>query len=485
MQEHVQNRSLSARKIAVREHFDHFAATRSEWLKKASYFYASDLAYMCFLVPEGASVLQIGCGIGDLLANLKPRRGVGIDISPGMIEEAKRRHSECQFIVADAEDPGFAQELDDTFDFIILFDVIGNLEDCDQALDNLRPLCRPETRIIIAFYNRLWQPLLKLIERVGTKMPTPPQNWLSTSEIVGLLHLAGYETTRREWRQLVPARLFGIGPLINWCLAPLPGIRHFCLRNYIVARPTEETTSPPKSARISIVIPCRNEKGNIEQAVLRIPAEFSGSEIIFVEGHSSDGTHEECLRVRDAYPLLDIKVVKQTGRGKGDAVRQGFAKAQGDILLILDADLTMPPEAIPKFHRALVSGKGEFINGTRLVYPLEKGAMRPLNWIANRLFSIAFSYLLNQRFTDTLCGTKALWRKDYDRIAANRHYFGDFDPFGDFDLIFGASKLNLKIVEIPIRYAARRYGAPQISRFSDGLLLARMVLFAWRKLKTF
>jgi glycosyltransferase involved in cell wall biosynthesis len=207
-------------------------------------------------------------------------------------------------------------------------------------------------------------------------------------------------------------------------------------------------------------------------------------EVVFVEGHSSDGTYEECLRVRDSCAgLWDIKVFKQPGKGKGDAVRKGFEVAIGDILMILDADLTVPPEALPKFHAAIKSGKGEFVNGTRLVYPMEREAMRPLNFIANRLFAALVSFLINQRFTDTLCGTKVFTSHAYKRIAAQRHYFGEFDPFGDFDLILGAAKSSLKIVEIPIHYGSRAYGETQISRFRDGLMLLRMVLFAFRKLK--
>jgi glycosyltransferase involved in cell wall biosynthesis len=204
-----------------------------------------------------------------------------------------------------------------------------------------------------------------------------------------------------------------------------------------------------------------------------------------VEGHSTDGTLEEIHRVRSKYSGSEIKVITQPGIGKADAVHAGFNIARGDILMILDADLTMPPEDLPKFYHALVSGKGEFINGSRLVYPMEKEAMRFLNMIANRIFSLLFTYLLNQRFTDTLCGTKALYRFHYQKIAANRSYFGDFDPFGDFDLIFGATKLNLKIVEIPIRYASRQFGISQISRLSHGFLLIKMVFFAFRKLKAF
>ena len=201
--------------------------------------------------------------------------------------------------------------------------------------------------------------------------------------------------------------------------------------------------------------------------------------------YSSDNTLEEIHRVIAANPDRDIKVVEQTGKGKGNAVREGFAVARGEVLMILDGDLTVPPEDLPKFYRALMRGKGEFINGSRLVYPMEQDAMRFLNSVANHAFSKIFSWLLNQRFTDTLCGTKVLSKYHYNQIVANRSFFGDFDPFGDFDLIFGAAKLNLKVTEVPVRYAARVYGETQISRFRHGVLLLRMVVFAFRKLKAF
>jgi len=233
----------------------------------------------------------------------------------------------------------------------------------------------------------------------------------------------------------------------------------------------------------SVIVPCRNERGNIEDAVLRIPEMGRHTEIIFVEGHSSDGTLEECRRVREKYPQKDIKILVQDGKGKGDAVRKGFSHAANDVLMILDADLTVPPEDLPKFFDAIVSGKGEFINGSRLVYQMEKEAMRFLNLLGNKFFSRAFTYLLEQRIRDTLCGTKVLWREDYMKILQGREYFGDFDPFGDFDLLFGAAKLNLKIVEIPVRYRERAYGTTQISRFMHGILLLKMTLFALKKIK--
>jgi glycosyltransferase involved in cell wall biosynthesis len=231
------------------------------------------------------------------------------------------------------------------------------------------------------------------------------------------------------------------------------------------------------------VIPCRNEKGNIEAAIQRLPNFGNHQEIIFVDGHSTDGTVEEIQRVIDTYRDRTIRFLAQDGQGKGDAVRKGFAAATGDILMILDADLTVPPEDLPKFYDAIVCGKGEFINGCRLVYPMEGQAMRFLNLLGNKFFSVAFSWLLNQPLKDTLCGTKVMFREDYLKLAANRHYFGDFDPFGDFDLILGASKLNLKILEVPIRYRDRTYGSTKISRFQHGWLLLKMTFFAFCKLK--
>lgn len=429
-------------------------------------------------------VLELGCGTGDLLAQLKPSYGVGVDLSPKMIEIAKRNHRDLDFVVADAEDEAYISGLEGPFDYIVLSDTIGYLDDIEFVFRALRKVASPHTRLVVSYYSHLWEPVLALAEKLGRKMPQPGVNFLSSSDITNLLYLAGFEVVRTEWRQLIPKRLLGIGTLINRFIGTLPVIRRLCLRHYIVARPFDRGKN--WSPSVSILVPCRNEKGNIEAAITRMPRFAEDMEILYVEGHSSDGTYEECERVRDAYAgEWNIRVAQQDGKGKGDAVRKGFDMASKDILMILDADLTVAPEDLPKFYRAIAEGTGEFINGTRLVYPMEKGAMRFLNYWANRTFALIFSFLLNQRFTDTLCGTKVLSKKHYDDIAAGRVYFGEFDPFGDYDLIFGAAKLNLKITEVPIRYADRTYGEPQISRFRDGFLLLRMVVFAWRKLKAF
>ncbi len=477
--------SLSPRQKAVRALFETLAPEVENWATRNAYFHEADRAYLRFLVPDGASVLEVGCGIGDTLAFLKPTRGVGIDLAPGMIHRARERHPHLEFHAGNAEDPADLEAITGTFDVILLSDTIGFLDDCEATLRLLHRFATPQTRIIVSYHSRAWEPVLGWAESLGLKMPQGQHNWLSTADTMNLLDLAGWEPVRREWRQLLPRRAFGLGALVNRWIAPLPGIRRLCVRNYVVARPAVTEPVPEKLPSCTVLIPCRNERGNIENAIRRLPRFCLDLEVIYVEGNSKDNTYEECLRVRDAYPDWDIKVMKQPGKGKGDAVRAGFAAARGDILMILDADLTVPPETLPKFYQAIASGKGEFINGTRLVYPMADQAMRFLNWVANRTFAQIFSFLLNTRFTDTLCGTKVLWKRDYDKIVANRHYFGDFDPFGDFDLIFGAAKLNLKIVEVPIRYADRTYGETQISRFSHGFLLLRMVLFAWKKLKAF
>jgi SAM-dependent methyltransferase len=476
---------LSARKEEIQELANNQASEREKWIKKNAFYYKEDERYMRFLIPEGKKILDLGCGNGSLLASLKPSYGLGVDLSPKMIEVAQSHYPNLHFACGDVEDSSFMRTLEShgPFDFIVLSDTIGSLEDCQATLNLLHPLCSADTRIIVSYYSRMWAPLLKMARMVGLQMPHPDQNWLSTDDIANFLDLSQYETIKREWRQLLPRNFFGLGYLVNRYIAPLPIVRRLCLRNYIVARSLKQVT--PRTLSATVLIPCRNEKGNIEPAIERLPAFCQDIEIIYVEGGSKDGTPEEIQRVIAKYPQLDIKVLTQDGKGKGDAVRKGFAHARGDVLMILDADLTMPPEALPKFYDAIASGKGEFINGTRLVYPMEQEAMRFLNLLANQTFSWLFSWLLNQRFTDTLCGTKVLTKKHYEAIAANRKYFGDFDPFGDFDLIFGASKLNLKVVEIPITYASRRYGETQISRFRHGVLLLGMVIFAFKKLKAF
>jgi SAM-dependent methyltransferase len=470
------------RKLALRERVDTTLEEIERWRRFNAAYHDDDRKFMRFLVPPGKRVLELGCGAGHMLAALQPSYGIGVDFSPKAVERAKLLYPHLNFVLGDVENPATLQGIEGPFDYIVLADTIGVLEDIDGTLRLIHQLCAPSTRLIIAYYSHLWEPILKMAEVVGLRNKQPQVNYIATADFLNLMDLADFEVISQEQRQLLPRRWLGLGPLINKYVAPLPGIRQLALRSYVVGRPVR--LFPDRKFSASIVIPCRNERGNVENAIKRMPKFASHQEIIFVEGNSSDDTFAECERVRDAYKdQWDIKVLRQEGKGKGDAVRKGFAAATGDVLMILDADLTMPPEALPKYHAVIESGKAEFVNGTRLVYPMENEAMRPLNFIANRCFAYLFSYLVNTRMTDTLCGTKVLLRRDYEVLAREREYFGNFDPFGDFDLIFGAAKQNLKMIETPIHYKARTFGETQISRLRDGWLLLKMVWFAYRKLK--
>lgn len=464
-----------------REFYDKLArkSRKPKWF--ASYYHRELVRYHRHWTPKGAAVLEIGCGKGNLLAALEPGCGVGVDFSEGMIEEGRNLHPGLDLRVMDAEE----LDLDEQFDTIVVSNLVGDLADIQKTFEGIHQVCRPDTRILITFYNQIWEPILKLAERVGLKTPHPIQNWLSQPDLENILELTDYEVLKGGYKIPIPFYIPFITPILNRTLSLIPGVRHLGLVTYLIARPNPKPAPEETNPSVTVLIPCRNEKGNIESAVIRTPEMGSHTEILFVDGNSTDGTPEEIERVMaEVGKDRDIRLLHQgEGVGKGDAVRKGFAAAKGDILMILDADLTVPPEDLPKFYEALVQGKGEFINGTRLVYPMEKQAMRFLNYLGNKFFSAAFTWLLEQRFRDTLCGTKVLTKRNYEKIAAGRSYFGDFDPFGDFDLIFGAAKLNLKIIEIPIRYRERTYGQTNISRFSHGLLLLRMLPVAFRKLK--
>jgi SAM-dependent methyltransferase len=455
-------------------HWDAVARKRDSWQGWGKWYHRRLHEIYCFHIGPNQSVLELGCAEGHLLASLKPARGVGIDFSEEMICRAKEHHPELAFICADAHD---LSELDEKFDAIILSDLVNDLWDVQQVLEQLRPLCMAHTRILLNFYSRLWQVPLNIARNLDLAAPNMFQNWLTRDDIRVLLRLANFEPVRITQEALWP---LPFGGLANRFLVRWWPFTEMAFSNFVIARPRLDRAP---EAIVSVIVPARNESGNIKAIFERTPQMGRGTELIFVEGHSKDDTYEAIEREIAAHPSTPSLLLHQTGVGKADAVRLGFANAKGDVLMILDADLTVPPEDLPRFYEALVSGKGEFINGVRLVYPMEKEAMRTLNFLGNKFFSLAFSWLLGQPVKDTLCGTKVLWKKDYEQIAVNRSYFGDFDPFGDYDLIFGAAKLNRKILDLPIRYRERTYGSTNISRFKHGLLLLRMVAFAARRIK--
>jgi SAM-dependent methyltransferase len=431
-----------------------------------------------FLIAPGLRVLELGCSDGDLLAAVEPSLGVGVDFSPRMIERARRRHPHLEFVEADAHD---LSSVTGTFDIVILSDLLHDVWDVQALLEGIRPLCHSGTRIVLNFYSRLWEAPLALARSTRLAEPVLKQNWLTVSDVTNLMHLTGFRVIRSWQEVLCPLPIPGVAPLCNRVLVRFWGLRHLALANFLMARPFDAGRVEPE--RVTVVVPARNEAGNVPAIFERTPEIGAGTELIFVEGHSTDDTYAAIEAAIAANPHRNARLLRQTGRGKGDAVRAGYAVATGDILMILDADLTVPPEDLPRFYDALHTNKGEFVNGIRLMYPMQDRAMRFANLLGNKFFSLAFSWLLGQSIKDTLCGTKVLRRDAYAALAANRGYFGEFDPFGDFDLLFGAAKLGLEIIDLPIRYRERTYGTTNIQRWRHGWLLLKMCVFAAGRIK--
>lgn len=465
---------------AMRDHFDWVAANDSRPRAAQADFHAQLLRHYRHHIPTGSSVLECGCGAGDLLSGLEPKQGLGVDFSSAMIGKAEKTHGAnpaLAFRVLDVQEA----VVDEKFDHIVLDYLTGYLTDIQGTLQNLQGAAHERTRLHVTTLNTLWRHPLNLAVGLGSVMPQPPSNWLSHEDLFNLLELSGWEIVSFERIQLVPFEWPLVSALFNKILVQLPLIRHFGITLSITARP-RRVCRPSGAINCTVVVPARNEAGNIRPALERIPVLGRQTEIIFVEGNSRDDTWQAIQRETAAYrgPHL-VRAMQQPGKGKWDAVRTGFAAAQGDVLVIQDADLTAPPEDLAKFYEALVNGSAEFVNGSRLVYPMEARAMRFLNLLGNKFFATALSYVLGQTVKDSLCGTKMLLRSDYERLLRRIAELGDFDPFGDFNLLFGAALLNLRIRDLPVRYKDRTYGETNISRFTHGWLLLRMTWFAlWR-----
>ncbi len=454
-----------------------------KWHNRNLYYYQDLEQFYSFLIEPESDVMEVGSALGYLLNAVQPRTSLGIDTNALAIEWAKEKFPHLDFQVEDAEDfiPNQA------FDYVVLAHTVSYFYNIQQLLRNIYKASQPSTRLILTFHNPAWEPILTFATLIKQRMPVGSLNWLSRRDIENLLNLSGFELVSHRKRLLFPKRLPLLSWLFNRILAPLPLINNLCLTEYIVARIRPngvEVQNNINQLTCSVIIPARNEAGNIESCITRMPKLGSHTEIIFVEGHSQDNTWEEIQRVQAKYGnQWDIKICQQKGKGKGDAVRQGFDMASGDILMILDSDLTVRPEDLVYFFESVASGACEFANGCRLIYPVSKATMPWLNRMANRFFAWLLSYLLNTEIKDSLCGTKALSKESYLKIAANRSYFGDFDPFGDFDLLFGASKLSLHIKDIPVRYMPRTYGSSNIQHFKEGLVLLKMCLYAAKKIK--
>ena len=471
--------------VMHREKIRAFGESQHEGLKSSrqrnAYFHEYLTRIVSHQVLPGARVLDIGCATGDMLAALKPSYGVGVDINTAAIAEARRVRPELTFHEMAAEEVG---KLGETFDYVILSGVLPQLYDVYTALEAIRAVCHDRTRIIVTTFSRLWQPVIRMSEMIGWKARVPDESWIPPAEVSSIFSQCDFDIITQRQSIVMPVGIPVVSNLVNRWLAPLPVWSTFNMCTVTVARMRPRTNRLDVPKCVSVIIPARNESGNIQPLLDRVPAMGEKTEVIFIEGNSTDDTWATIQKtVADYKGPFAVSCFKQTGKGKGDAVRLGFGKATGDILMILDADISVPPEELSRFVDLIAKHQCEFANGSRLVYPMEKEAMQFLNMIANKCFGWMFTFLLNQRLRDTLCGTKVLRKTDYDKIVANRAYFGDFDPFGDFDLLFGAARLNLKITDVPVHYKQRVYGTTNISRFRHGWLLLRMCAFAARKIK--
>lgn len=483
----------------VREHYDRLATARDMWYERNRYYHAHVEKTLRALIPAGSAVLELGSSTGQLLAALQPSRGLGLDLSPVIVKVARRNHPNLSFEVADVEAFSLPNT---TFDFVVASDLVGELEDIAAMLDCVREVSDANTRLILTFHNPALEGVLRVAQRAGWAMVPGRHNWVGRLTMTTLLELADYRVETSTHSLLVPLPIPGIAPLANQLLSGRKAFSYVDLVNVVVARPIEPRPKP-EALSVTVLIPCRNEIQNIEPAVERTPEMGSHTEILFVDGSSTDGTKERIEQLieryrdaRDIRLLLQVPDADYAGPrsdpdaptsmlklGKGDAVRKGFDVARGDVLMILDADLTVAPEDLPRFLAPIATGKADFVNGTRLVYPMEDRAMRFVNWLGNWFFSVLFTWLLEQPIRDTLCGTKVLRKRDYERIKAGRAHFGDFDPFGDFDLLFGASRCGLRIVEVPVRYRRRTAGVSKVRVSRHGWLLAGMAFIGLRRLK--
>ncbi len=400
-----------------------------------------------------------------------------VQVSPkehdtGLLFEAIR--CEKKSTVADIEEiKNHREEKNKRFAF--LFNGNFNyLSDIQTQLTTLHNKLSRHSRLFLITYNPFFGFLYNLTSRIGIRKAPNPDVFITEKDLRTFAKLANYEIVRIRPSVFIPFQIPVLSDLVNSLLTVFPVIKRFSFVWVVVLRPIIAEKGNPS---LSIIIPARNESGNIQDAINRLP-EFHNTtlEVIFVEGNSTDDTWEQIQKEvqRSHKPNRSIKAFKQNGKGKNDAVRVGFANATSELVTILDADLTTPPETLPRFYTAYREGLADFINGSRLVYPMEDEAMRALNRLGNIFFGKTLSWVLGLPISDSLCGTKLYPLHDYNRFVQWREKFGDFDPFGDFEMLFAASELALGVVDIPIRYRARTYGETNISRFRNGLELARM-----------
>ncbi len=465
------------RKQEIVKYLKKIIPIREHWVRKNKYYYDLLLNFLKFNIQENSKVLQIKIDTGFFLNKINSIYSLGIEEDQEFIRHLKRAYPHNNFEYGIPEDI----KIDKKFDYVLSINSIGLIVDVKKFFDQLHKVIDDNSRIIIVYYSKLWEYILKFAEHIGFKIKTPEQNWLSNDDIENLLNLSGFEIVKKHSLILMPIPIPIISGLLN-SLSKLPFINKLCFIQSVIARRIPE--NKPRAFSCSVVVPCRNEEGNIVEIVKRIPQLGSHTELIFVDDKSTDNTRRCIEQVIADYPQMDIKLIDGPGIGKAQAVWRGFKAAGGEILFILDADLAVPPEELIHFYSIMVSGKAEFVNGSRLIYPMQGRAMHIFNLIGNKFFSFLFSYILGQKIKDTLCGTKVLFRNDFKKMQKFIGTWGIKDRWGDYELLFGASRINLKIVDFPVHYCQRHSGFSKMTgRLKNGIIMLSMCLAAYKKIK--
>ena len=446
---------------AVETHFDLIAKDYDKWKKKNSYYYDAIKAFAKKVVCPGSKVLEVGCATGEILASAKPSIGVGIDISSKMIELARKKFPQYTFIHSAIENFQYPE----TFDYIIMVDLLDHVYDISDIFESLYKFCHPTTKIIITTINPWWGSLLSFMEKIKAKMPEGEHNFIDRRNLTKIIEFLDFSIFYSGYLLLVPKHIPLISFLANTIGVRTWGINKLSFVQYMLLRPALRNEND-LGFGCSVIIPCYNEAENITEAIKRIPKMGRETEIIVVDDGSKDETANTVRKLKNDYPNLKL-IEYSPNKGKGFAVKQGFDLATQEILIILDADMSVAPEELPRFFNLLNQARCNFVNGTRMIYPLQKQAMRFLHLFGNKVFSLIMSFFIEQSLTDTLCGTKALYKKDYQRMRMG------LDRWGDFDLLFGAAKLGNKITEMPVHYRERKAGESKMKTIRHGFQLFR------------
>lgn len=448
-------------KEEVRNHFEAIAVEYDYWKKRNNYYYSLLKGFFKKHIPAGSSVVEFGCATGDILASCQPKRGLGIDLSEAFVELARKKHPQYQFIAADAEK--FSGE--EKFDFCIMSDLLDHVSDIPAVIERAHEILKPGGKLIISTINPLWNPVFGVLERLHMKMPEGPHCFIPNRFIEFFCQMNGFKTTKGALI-FIPVRIPLISPLLNKIMPRVPVILETCWVQTLVA---QKLQGPQKKTSCTILITVYNEEKNIEACIRRIPALNREYEILVVNDGSTDATASIVDKLQREFK--DLRMISfEQNKGKAIAVEKGIEEARKDAVVILDADMAVAPEEIPLFLEPLDTNVADFVNGTRLVYDMEKKAMAQIRRIANYTLALMFSAVIKCRITDTLCGTKAFLKKNFMGIKISE------ERWGDLVLLCAASSKGLRIAEIPISYHTRIAGESKMRFFSDGALFMRYTL---------